>query len=69
MKNLVQVKNIFSTQLPKMPKEYIVRLIFDKRHETLLIKTNQEILGAISYRLFESQKFVEIAFLAIKQNY
>ena len=27
---LVDLKNIFSRQLPKMPREYISRLVFDK---------------------------------------
>ena len=27
---LIGVKNIFSQQLPKMPKEYIVRLVLDR---------------------------------------
>lgn len=29
MKYLIDLKNIFSKQLPKMPKEYIVKLVFD----------------------------------------
>jgi hypothetical protein len=34
---LINLKNIFSRQLPKMPKEYIVRLVFDRRHISLAI--------------------------------
>lgn len=30
MIQLTTLKNIFAKQLPKMPKEYIVRLVFDK---------------------------------------
>jgi hypothetical protein len=26
---LADLRNVFSTQLPKMPREYIVRLVFD----------------------------------------
>jgi histone acetyltransferase len=37
MKLLTDLKNIISKQLPKMPKEYIVRLVFDKAHESMLI--------------------------------
>ena len=37
MKLLTDLKNIISKQLPKMPKEYIVRLVFDKFHESMLI--------------------------------
>jgi histone acetyltransferase len=32
MKMLIDLKNIFSRQLPKMPKEYIVKLVFDRNH-------------------------------------
>jgi len=37
MRLLTDLKNIISKQLPKMPKEYIVRLVFDKQHESMLI--------------------------------
>lgn len=32
LKMLIDLKNIFSRQLPKMPKEYIVKLVFDRNH-------------------------------------
>ena len=32
---LCELKEIFGTQLPKMPKEYIVRLVFDKKHKSV----------------------------------
>ena len=34
---LTALKNIFQKQLPKMPREYITRLIYDKSHKSLLI--------------------------------
>jgi histone acetyltransferase len=37
MKLLTDLKNIIAKQLPKMPKEYIVRLVFDKHHESMVI--------------------------------
>ena len=37
MKYLIDLKNIFARQLPKMPKEYIVKLVFDRNHESLVI--------------------------------
>ena len=37
---LVALKNIFSKQLPNMPKEYIVRLVFDS--QTLLDAVHEE---------------------------
>lgn len=32
MIRLIGLKNIFSKQLPNMPKEYICRLVLDRRH-------------------------------------
>ncbi len=40
MKLLIDLKNIFSRQLPKMPKEYIVKLVFDRHHESMVILKN-----------------------------
>ena len=37
MKLLTDLKNIIVKQLPIMPKEYIVRLVFDKGHESMII--------------------------------
>ena len=66
MEQLCTLKNIFAAQLPKMPKTYIVRLVFDRRHESLAILRNgKEILGGICYRPFVEQSFAEIAFCAI----
>jgi hypothetical protein len=62
---LTTLKNIFSRQLPKMPKEYIVRLVFDHRHYTLAIKKEDRIVGGICYRPYPEQRFGEIAFCAI----
>lgn len=63
---LVNLKNIFSRQLPKMPKEYICKLIFDRRHEAIVIrKRGHKIIGGICFRVYEEQRFAEIAFLAI----
>jgi len=62
---LIVLKNIFSRQLPKMPKEYIVRLVFDRRHATLAIKRQGRVIGGVCYRRYEEQRFAEIAFCAI----
>jgi histone acetyltransferase len=40
LKLLTDLKNIIAKQLPKMPKEYIVRLVFDRRHESMVIRSN-----------------------------
>ena len=69
MKNLIDLKNIFSKQLPKMPKDYICKLMFDRKHQAIVIKKTQggKIIGGICYRVYEKDKFsfAEIAFLAI----
>lgn len=62
---LITLKNIFSRQLPKMPREYIVRLVFDKRHYSMAIMKRGRILGGICYRPYYEQRFGEIAFCAI----
>jgi hypothetical protein len=64
---LIGLKNIFSKQLPNMPKEYIARLVLDRRHRSvaLLRRGGGEVLGGITYRAFHRQGFGEIAFCAI----
>ncbi|GAA6040622.1 hypothetical protein JCM8097_008073 [Rhodosporidiobolus ruineniae] len=63
---LTGLKNIFQKQLPKMPREYIARLVFDRAHWSLaIVKRGLEVVGGITYRPFEGQKFAEIVFCAI----
>ncbi|ETN21149.1 hypothetical protein, variant [Phytophthora nicotianae INRA-310] len=69
MIQLTTLKNIFAKQLPKMPKEYIVRLVFDKNHRSmLLLKNGTHVIGGICYRPFEKNQFAEIAFCAINAS-
>jgi histone acetyltransferase len=65
---LTQAKNIFATQLPKMPREYIARLVFDRKHRTLIAVKRDRVVGGISFRPFVEQKFAEIAFCAITSS-
>ena len=66
LKFLLDLKNIFARQLPKMPKEYIVKLVFDRNHESMIIlKNNVKVVGGICFREFRQERFAEIAFLAI----
>ena len=66
LKYLLDLKNIFARQLPKMPKEYIVKLVFDRNHESMIIlKNGVKVVGGICFREFKQQRFAEIAFLAI----
>jgi len=65
---LIGLQNVFSHQLPRMPKDYITRLVFDPKHQTLaLIKDNRPI-GGICFRMFASQGFTEIVFCAVTSN-
>jgi histone acetyltransferase len=52
----------------KMPKEYIVRLVFDKRHYSLALLKSGRIIGGICYRPYYEQRFGEIAFCAINAS-
>ncbi|KAM9967351.1 hypothetical protein ACTFIW_001435 [Dictyostelium discoideum] len=65
---LMNLKNVFSKQLPKMPREYIVRLMFDRFHHSLLIIKNNNVIGGICFRPFQQQGFIEIAFCAITSS-
>ncbi|KAG0167970.1 histone acetyltransferase [Apophysomyces sp. BC1015] len=63
---LTGLKNIFQKQLPKMPKEYIARLVYDRNHRSMaLIRHPMKVIGGICYRPFDSQEFAEIVFCAI----
>ncbi|WRX10383.1 GNAT domain - like 5 [Theobroma cacao] len=62
---LIGLKNIFGRQLPNMPKEYIVRLVMDRSHKSVMVIRRNQVVGGITYRPYVSQKFGEIAFCAI----
>ena len=56
-----------------MPKEYIVRLIMDRIHESVVIlrklpSGGKKLIGGVVYRPFYDQRFAEIAFLAITHS-
>ncbi|XP_054804085.1 histone acetyltransferase GCN5-like [Prosopis cineraria] len=62
---LIGLKNIFARQLPNMPKEYIVRLVMDRSHKSVMVIRSNKVVGGITYRPYVNQKFGEIAFCAI----
>ncbi|KAK5647049.1 hypothetical protein RI129_005513 [Pyrocoelia pectoralis] len=65
---LIGLQNVFSHQLPRMPKEYISQLLFDPKHRTMaLIKDNSPI-GGICFRTFTTQGFTEIVFCAVTSS-
>ena len=55
--HLVNLKAIFAKQLPKMPREYIVRLVFDRRHRSLALYKGGRVIGGICYRPYYAQRF------------
>ena len=66
---LTGLKNIFQKQLPKMPKEYITRLVFDRSHLSMaIIRHPLQVLGGITYKPFNERKFAEIVFCAISSD-
>ncbi|KZV30405.1 hypothetical protein F511_20681 [Dorcoceras hygrometricum] len=62
---LIGLKNIFARQLPNMPREYIVRLVMDRNHKSVMVIRRNLVVGGITYRPYASQRFGEIAFCAI----
>jgi len=41
-----------------MPKEYIVKLVFDRNHESMIILRNDaKVVGGICFREFKQEKF------------
>lgn len=65
---LVGLQNVFSYQLPRMPKEYISRLVFDPKHKTLALVKDNKPIGGICFRMFPTQNFTEIVFCAVTSN-
>ncbi|KAK9369610.1 hypothetical protein V1509DRAFT_591190 [Lipomyces kononenkoae] len=66
---LTGLKNIFQKQLPKMPREYIARLVYDRSHLSMaIVKKPLTVVGGITYRPFASRKFAEIVFCAIASS-
>eukprot|EP00934_Nitzschia_sp_Nitz4_P006214 Nitzschia sp. Nitz4//scaffold13_size275219//256373//257884//NITZ4_000926-RA/size275219-augustus-gene-0.243-mRNA-1//1//CDS//3329536170//6204//frame0 len=74
---LIALKSLFAKQLPKMPRAYIARLVFDLRHISLVIlsqdpalkDTDEEVIGSICYRPFPEMRFAEIAFCAVNATH
>lgn len=63
---LTGLKNIFQRQLPKMPREYITRLVMDRNHWSMaIVKRGLQVVGGITYRPFNHRRFAEIVFCAI----
>lgn len=66
---LTGLKNIFQKQLPKMPREYILRLVYDRLHLLMaVVRKPLTVVGGITYRPFDNREFAEIVFCAISST-
>ncbi|VDO81539.1 unnamed protein product [Soboliphyme baturini] len=65
---LLQLQNVFAMQLPRMPREYVARLVFDYKHKNMVLVKKGEVVGGVCFRMFPSQGFTEIVFCAITAN-
>lgn len=65
---LLAYKMILQKQLPRMPKEYIIKQIFNEKHKNILCLVNNTMVGGVCYRPFYKQSFVELVFLAVDSS-
>lgn len=62
---LTQLKTLFQKQLPKMPREYIARLVYDSNSRCMaILKRGLKVVGGICFRPFPHRGFAEIVFFA-----
>ncbi|KAL1743495.1 hypothetical protein HDZ31DRAFT_40833 [Schizophyllum fasciatum] len=62
---LTGLKTLFQKQLPKMPRDYIARLVYDCNSRALaIIKRGLKVVGGILFRPFPQRGFAEIVFFA-----
>jgi histone acetyltransferase len=46
-------------QIPSMSKDYITKLLFDGKHESLVVRDKKgEVAGGACYRYFPDNKFI-----------
>ena len=67
-KKIIECKVLFGRQLPRMPKDYMCKLLFDQRHYTFCMWQNNKILGACCVRPFAQVSALEIVFLAVSSG-
>ncbi|KAJ6790070.1 hypothetical protein PWT90_06911 [Aphanocladium album] len=66
---LTGLKCLFQKQLPKMPKDYIARLVYDRTHLSIaIVKKPLEVVGGVTFRPFKGRRFAEIVFFAISTD-
>lgn len=69
IERLLELKNIFGKQLPKMGKQYIARLVLDRQHESLACVYEDQVVGGITYRPHRTQAFAEVVFCAVSADH
>ncbi|CAK5281778.1 unnamed protein product [Mycena citricolor] len=66
---LTGLKTLFQKQLPKMPREYIARLVYDSNSKAVaIVKRGLKVVGGICYRPFPHRGFAEIVFFATNSS-
>ena len=66
---LMDLKGIFCKQLPEMGDEYVTKVVYDKKHRSILVKRNGSVCGGVCFRPFHEQGFAEIVFCAITHDH
>jgi histone acetyltransferase len=66
---LSEIENLFVRQLPNMGAGYITRLVFDFQAESVCLFYGDEVVAAISSRVFAEQQMIEIAFCAVLSDF
>ncbi|KFD49511.1 hypothetical protein M514_09622 [Trichuris suis] len=65
---LLQLQNVISQQLPRMPLEYVARILWDHKHKNIVLIKNSIVIAGICFRMFVDQGFSEIVFCAVAAN-
>ncbi|RIA86014.1 hypothetical protein C1645_780659 [Glomus cerebriforme] len=66
---LTSLKNCIRTQLPNMPAEYITRLVYDNKHQSMaIVKDKKRVVGGITFRLFPENNLAEIVFCVVNSD-
>ncbi|KAG9031779.1 histone acetyltransferase [Tulasnella sp. JGI-2019a] len=67
---LTGLKCLFQRQLPKMPREYIARLVYDRNSEGMaVVRHGLHVVCGITFRPFPHRGFVEIVFFAVASRF
>lgn len=66
---LTKLKCVIQKQLKYMPKEYVARIVYDLDHTSIVIVQEKEVVGGATFRHFFFQKFTELTFVCIAEEY